>query len=112
MILCRVTGDVVSTVKNEKFQGHRILILQPVELDCRTPLGASFLAMDVVQAGVSDLVLALREGSGVRLIFQDERIPLAAVTVAVVDDLEVEAWEGLVGASTLEHAMAQAGDES
>ena len=83
MILCRVTGDVVSTVKNEKLAGNKMLVLQPVELDGRTPKGDAFLALDVVQAGVSDLVLALWEGSGTRLIFQDEHIPLAAVVIAV-----------------------------
>lgn len=106
MILCRVTGDVVSTVRHEKLAGRRLLLCQPVQLDMRTPQGGSFMAVDVAQAGTGDLVLVIREGSGARLIFQDEKIPLEAVVVAVVDDLEVHAWEPLVGTSTLEHARA------
>lgn len=108
MILCRVTGDVVSTVKVEKLRGHRLLLCQPVEPDGRTARGASFLAVDALQqAGTSDLVLAIREGSGARLIFQDEKIPVEAVIVGIVDDLEVVADEGaLRGASTLERARA------
>lgn len=109
MILCRVTGSVVSTVKHEKLRGHKQLIVQQVELDARTPRGDSFLALDTVQAGVGDLVLVLQEGSGARLIFEDERIPLANVVVAVVDELEVAPDEAaLVGTSTLELARAAA----
>lgn len=107
MILCRVTGDCVSTVKNEKLRGQRLLSCQPVELDCRTPKDPSFLAVDVVQAGVSDLVLCIREGSGARLIFQDDKIPVEAVIVAVVDELEVTDARTLTGASTLEAAREE-----
>lgn len=111
MILCRVTGDVVSTVKNPKLSGNKLLILQPVELDGRTPKGPSFLALDGVGAGVSDLVLAIREGSGVRLVLQDEKIPLAALVVAMVDEVEVVDDEGaLEGTSSLELARAAAGE--
>lgn len=108
MILCRVTGDVVSTIKNPKLQGHRLLICQPVELDARTPRAPSFLAIDSLhQAGTSDLVLCIREGSGARLIFEDEKIPVEAVIVGIVDDLEVVADEArLVGQSALERARA------
>lgn len=108
MILCRVTGDVVSTVRHPKLTGRRLLVCQPVQTDAKTPQGGSFLAVDVAQAGTGDLVLAIREGSGARLIFDDEKIPLEAVVVAVVDDLEVHGWEGLVGRSTLEAARGEA----
>lgn len=106
MILCRITGDVVSTVKHEKFHGHRIMVVQPVELDARTRKGGSFLALDLVQAGVGDLVLAIVEGSGVRLIFGDETIPLSAVITAIVDEMDVTDPATLVGVSALEQARA------
>ncbi len=107
MNLCRVTGDVVSTVKNEKLCGHRILCVQPVELDAKTPRGSSFLAIDLVGAGVSDLVLTITEGGGVRIHFGDDHIPLSSVITAIVDDLDVVADESsLVGTSVLEQALA------
>lgn len=108
MILCRVTGDVVSTVKHPKLQAHRLLVCQPVELDARTPRGGSFVAVDSLQsAGASDLVLCIREGSGARLIYQDEKIPVEAVIVGIVDDLSVAKDEAaLAGWSALERARA------
>lgn len=108
MILCRVTGDVVSTVKHPKLQAHRLLVCQPVELDAKTPRGGSFVAIDSLQsAGTSDLVLCIREGSGARLIFQDEKVPVEAVIVGIVDDLSVAEDEAaLTGWSALERQRA------
>lgn len=106
MILCRVTGDVVSTIKSPKLAGHRLLLCQPVELDARTPRAPSFVAIDALSScGPSDLVLCIREGSGARLIFNDEKIPVEAVIVAIVDELEVAPDEAaLMGTSQLELA--------
>jgi microcompartment protein CcmK/EutM len=107
MKLCRVTGNIVSTVKNEKLQGKRLMCVQEVELDGTTPKGASFIAVDRSQAGISDLVLTIQEGGGCRILYNDKQTPIMAVIVAVVDDLEVHDWDGLVGASTYEHALAE-----
>ena len=61
MILCRVIGNSVSTVKHPAFEGKIVLVCQPVDTDGHTPLGREFLACDAVQAGPGDLVLAARE---------------------------------------------------
>ncbi|MDQ7053458.1 MAG: EutN/CcmL family microcompartment protein [candidate division KSB1 bacterium] len=89
MILCRVVGDVVSTVKNEHLHGKKLLLVQPVDLDTRSPAGATLIAVDHVQAGAGDLVLVNKEGGSARLMLADDRTPVQAVIVAVVDDLEV-----------------------
>lgn len=102
MILCRIEGSVTSTQKNEHLAGNKILVCQPVGLDGKTPDGASFLALDVAQAGPGDLVLVNKEGSGARLIFDDEKIPLQTVVVAVVDDLELADEGRLAGTSVAE----------
>lgn len=102
MILCRVQGSVTSTQKNEHLTRNKLLICQPVQLDGVTPEGPSFLALDVAQAGPEDLVLVNKEGSGARLIFDDEKIPLQTVVVAVVDDLELADERSLLGTSVAE----------
>ena len=102
MILCRVQGSVTSTQKNEHLTKNKLLICQPVGLDKETHDGPSFLALDVAQAGPRDLVLVNKEGSGARLIFEDEKIPLQAVVVAVVDDLEIANEAELRGTSVAE----------
>jgi len=89
MVICRVVGDVVSTVKNSHLTGYKLLIVQPVELDTQTPRGASFIALDKADAGPNDLVLVNREGSGARLILGDPKVPVQAVIVGVVDGIDV-----------------------
>ena len=89
MLICRVIGDVVSTIKNTHLQGYKLLIVQPVELDKKTPKGKSLIALDKVDAGADDLVLVNKEGSSARLLLEDEEVPVQAVIVGVIDDIEL-----------------------
>jgi ethanolamine utilization protein EutN len=88
MILARVVGDVYATVKSPHFEGSKILIVQPLDTDL-TPKGDTLLALDRVDAGKDDVVLVNKEGGSARIIFENPDIPLQAVIVAVVDDLDI-----------------------
>ena len=61
MILARVVGNIVATQKDERYEGSRILVVQPVDLD-GTDSGDELLALDSVDAGVGDTVVVVREG--------------------------------------------------
>jgi microcompartment protein CcmK/EutM len=61
MILARVLGNVVSTQKNARYQGARIMLVQPITPD-GAPRGASILALDSVDAGEGDIVIVVQEG--------------------------------------------------
>ncbi len=89
MLICRIVGDVVSTHKNAHLQGHKLLLVQPVELDQKTPKGNSMIAIDRVNAGKDDLVLVNKEGSSARLILGDDENPVQAVIVGVIDGIDV-----------------------
>ena len=41
MIICKVAGSIVSTIKNERFEGKKLLIVQPLDLDLKEK-GLSF----------------------------------------------------------------------
>ena len=53
MILGRVVGQAVATVKRPQFEGAKLLLVQP-ETPEGTPFGATLLAVDGVGAGVSE----------------------------------------------------------
>jgi ethanolamine utilization protein EutN len=89
MTICRVTGSVVSTHKNEHLEGHKIMVVQPVDLN-RKPIGGDLLALDEVDAGIGDLVLVMREGGSARIIFENKKIPVQAVIVGVIDNYHSE----------------------
>jgi len=88
MIICRVIGDIVSTVKNKEFTGKKIMIVQPLNLDNQAE-GEAFLALDSVQAGIGDRVLVMREGGSARIVFNNNNIPVQAVITAIVDGIDI-----------------------
>ena len=61
MILARVLGNVVATQKNSRYDGARIMLVQPINPD-GTPRGSSMLALDSVDAGEGDIVIVIQEG--------------------------------------------------
>jgi microcompartment protein CcmK/EutM len=89
MTLCKITGTIVATQKNEHLRSQRILIAQPIDLDGQ-PIGRDLLALDSVDAGVGDTVLVLQEGQGAAQIFHNKKIPVHSVIVAVVDGIDIE----------------------
>lgn len=89
MILSRVVGNVVSAVKHPVYVGRSVMVCIPVKPDTHTPVGRAFLAIDAVQSGPGDLVLAAREGNTARQILGNDNDPLHAVILAIVDEVTV-----------------------
>lgn len=90
MYLARVVGTVVSTHKNDRLEGKKLLLVQRLGLDDESDGSVEIIALDVVDAGVGDRVLVVQEGSSARRIFADERIPVQAVIVGVVDSVTID----------------------
>ncbi|HMS15721.1 MAG TPA: EutN/CcmL family microcompartment protein [Planctomycetota bacterium] len=90
MILARVTGVVHATLKNKHLQGHRLLVVRPINAQ-QKPDGMPILCIDRVDSGPGDLVIVCREGGGVRIVLKNARIPVQAMIVAIVDGVDMEA---------------------
>lgn len=89
MILARVKGNIVSTIKHPCFTGHRILIVQP--LDCHgKDCGSPFLSCDHVQAGPGDVVLVEQEGNTARQLLGTKDDPFHSVIVGIVDNVSIK----------------------
>ncbi len=89
MFIARVVGTVVSTHKNDRLEGKKLLLVQRLGLDDESDGSVEIIALDVVDAGVGDRVLVVQEGSSARKLFADERIPVQAVIVGFVDSVTV-----------------------
>jgi microcompartment protein CcmK/EutM len=89
MTLCKVTGTLVSTQKNENLREYKLLIVQPIDLDGK-PIGRDIIAIDQVDAGVGDTVLIIQEGAGAQQMLKRSDVPVHSVVVAVVDGMSVE----------------------
>jgi ethanolamine utilization protein EutN len=81
VILARVLGNVVATQKNSRYDGARIMLVQPVNPDL-TPRGAPMLALDSVDAGEGDIVIVVQEGWSASTASTGE--PGAAIDSAIV----------------------------
>ena len=87
MILAKVTGNVVSTIKATGYESRTILIVQPIGPD-GTSIVKSFLAIDAVQAGPGDTVLVMEEGGSARYILDEpETFTVKAVIAGIVDEI-------------------------
>lgn len=89
MIVCKVKKRVVSSHKIEAFKGSKLLLLQPIDPRSGKDKGTPFLAIDSVQAGPDDLVLASREGNTCRQIFGDNSAPIHGIVLGIIDHLKI-----------------------
>ena len=87
MIIARVVGNVVATQKQESHEGKKILLVQPLDLDGR-PAGDVFVALDAVDAGIGDRVLAVQEGFSAMTSVGQVESPIDAAVIGVIDLVE------------------------
>ncbi len=89
MFLAKVKGNVVSTHKNRYLTGHKLLVVQPVDLEGKFLDTKEHIALDSADAGIGDTVLVVKEGAAVQQILGHKNAPVNTMIVAVVDDYEV-----------------------
>ena len=89
MQIGRVIGTVVSTQKHRKFEGAKLLLVQPLNID-DTPRGAALLAVDGVGAGVNEKVLVVLEGRAAGEALRKKAAPVDAAIVGIIDAVTVD----------------------
>jgi microcompartment protein CcmK/EutM len=88
MQLARVVGTVVATQKHRKFEGAKLLLVQPITLDDQ-PRGTALLAVDSVGAGVHEKVLVVIEGRAAGDALGRKAAPVDAAVIGIVDEVDV-----------------------
>jgi microcompartment protein CcmK/EutM len=89
MQICRVVGTVVATQKNRKFEGAKLLLVQPLNAD-DAPRGNALLAVDGVGAGVDEKVLVVLEGRAAGEALGKKAAPVDAAIVGIVDTVTID----------------------
>jgi microcompartment protein CcmK/EutM len=87
MRIAKVIGTTISTIKDEKLKGRKLLILRQTD-ETGAAYGEPYVAVDTLDAGVGDLVLTAH-GSGGRQTYLTQNSPVDAVIMAVIDHMEV-----------------------
>lgn len=88
MRIAKVIGTAISTIKDPKVRGDKLLMLRQTDPQGEI-VGKPYVAVDLVDAGVGDLVLS-GHGSSARQTSLTKDCPVDAVIIAVIDHLEVD----------------------
>lgn len=89
MLLAKIKGNIVSTQKNKHLKGHKLLLVHQIDFDGNFIGTKDFIALDLIDAGVGDVVLVTREGDAVQQILGHKDAPVNTIIVAIVDDIDV-----------------------
>ena len=88
MLLGRVHGTAVCTVKVPGIEGLKLLLVQPLNRKLEA-LGALQVAVDVVQAGPGDLCVMVRSREAALAMPEIKFVPVDLALVGIVDELMV-----------------------
>ena len=87
MQLARVIGTVVATQKHPKFEGAKLLLVQPM-----TPSGeargTALLTIDSVGAGIGETVLVVIEGKAAGDALGKKAAAVDAAIIGIVDEID------------------------
>ncbi len=87
MFLAKVVGKVVSTQKDPKFIGSKLLIVKKIDENEKV-VGEPLVTIDTVGAGIDETVIVVT-GSGARYTDTSEKIiPADASIIGIVDSIE------------------------
>jgi ethanolamine utilization protein EutN len=89
MLLGRVIGTVVATMKNASLVGQRLLIVQPIDSQGRDK-GKAIVALDSVGAGAGETIYWCR-GKEASFPFLPAEVPTEATIVGIVDTIHIPA---------------------
>ena len=88
MLIAKVIGNVWSTKKKDEISALRLLFIQPLGKDLK-PDGKVLVAVDEVGAGFGEMVVVTQGAPAMQAFNKDDLIPVDAVVVGIVDNLEM-----------------------
>lgn len=91
MVIARVIGNMVSSVKHDKHNGMKLMVVELIDPDGR-PAGGRQIAVDCARAGVGDIVLLNTDGGAANILLGDLKntIPVDCVICGVVDEIHID----------------------
>ena len=87
MIIGRILGTVVSTQKDERLLGKKLLIVKPINLD-GTDQSGYVVAVDTVGAGFHERVIVVG-GSSARMAEGNKDCPIDSAIIGVIDIIDI-----------------------
>ena len=82
MVLGRVVGKAVSTIKHKSLGSVRMLLVEPIQAASLDPV----LAIDQLGAGAGDIVVMSSDGIYTREMLNDDTSPARWTVIGIADD--------------------------
>lgn len=88
MILAKVIGNIVSTVKHPCYINQKLMLVRPLTPDGKMK-NDTMIAVDTIGAGKGDTVLVAAEGKAAMEILKlPHRSPVREIIIGIVDRVE------------------------
>ena len=88
MTIAKVVGTVVATQKDSRYEGAKLLLVQPLDLK-GIAVGEPVLAIDAVGAGTGEKVLIVQEGRAANDALNQKQAPMDSAIVGIVDIIDL-----------------------
>jgi ethanolamine utilization protein EutN len=85
MIIAKVVGTAVASVKLDVLKASKLLVVYPADTQGNA-IGAAFLAVDLVGAGDGELVV-VSQGSSARMAIGQSTSPADAAVIGILDSI-------------------------
>jgi ethanolamine utilization protein EutN len=85
----RVIGNIVSTMKNEKLNGIKLAIVEPLDPEGNV-IGNNEIVADYLGAAVGNLVLWIANGMAICDRMGRKNIPLRSSIVGIIDRIDMK----------------------
>lgn len=88
MQVARVIGTVWATRKDNRLNGYKFMVLQPINLAENCDFGAPIISADIIGAGINETVLTV-SGSSARLVTGDLSAAIDSAIIGIIDGCEM-----------------------
>jgi len=89
VLLAKVVGNVVSTIKPASHHGKKLMVVELIGLDGK-PYGARQMAVDAADSGIGDTVLVNVDGGAALMIVGDSQAIIDWTICGVIDHFTVD----------------------
>ena len=86
MQLARVVGTATSTIKHPTMNGWKLLIVQMLQADGRSPDGDPVISIDSLGAAVGQKVIITSDGKGTRELMGSDNTPVRWSVLGIQDE--------------------------
>ena len=86
MLVGKVIGRAVATIKHHSMEGQKLLVIQPNMADGNSPDGDPLVAVDAVGAGMGETVMITSDGRGARELLNVDATPVRWTVIGIADE--------------------------